>query len=159
MVARNDERGLTRNEPLIYFLRHGEAEPDASDDAARRLTKKGKRQAKVAGKALNALGAKPEICLTSPKARARQTAKRAAKQLGIEVEVAEQLSGGPFGPTSLAAGRDVLLVGHEPDFSNAIAELTGGRVNLRKGGIACVEDRVLHDLLEPEQLRLIAKGA
>jgi phosphohistidine phosphatase len=143
---------------MIYFLRHGEAEQDASDDAARRLTKKGKRQAKAAGKALRELGAKPEVCLTSPKVRSRQTAKRACKQLGVEVEIAEQLSGGPFAPTVLAAGRDVLLVGHEPDFSNAIAELTGGRVNLRKGGIACVEDRVLHDLLGPGQLRRIAKA-
>jgi phosphohistidine phosphatase len=143
---------------VIYFLRHGEAEPDAEDDAARRLTKKGKRQAKAAGKALRALGARPELCLTSPKVRAHQTAKRVCKQLGVEVEVAEQLSGGPFAATALAAGRDVLLVGHEPDFSNAIAELTGGRVNLRKGGIACVEDRVLHELLEPDQLRLIAKS-
>ncbi len=143
---------------MIYFLRHGEAEQDAEDDAARRLTKKGKRQAKAAGKALAAFAAKPELCLTSPKARARQTAKRACNQLGIDVEVAEQLSGGPFAPTALAAGRDVLLVGHDPDFSNAIAELTGGRVNLRKGGVACVEDRVLHGLFEPAELRRIARS-
>jgi phosphohistidine phosphatase len=153
------ERPANSISAVIYFLRHGEAEPHASEDADRRLTKKGKRQAKAAGKALKALGGGPELCLTSPKTRAQQTAKRAAKQLGIEVEVAEQLSGGPFAPTVLAAGRDVLLVGHEPDFSNAIAELTGGRVNLRKGGIACVEDRVLHQLLDSEQLRRIAKSA
>ena len=143
---------------VIYFLRHGEAEQGAEDDAARRLTKKGKRQAKAAGRAMKALGTKPEVCLSSPKARAQQTARLACKALDVEVEVAEQLSGGPFAATVLAAGRDVLLVGHEPDFSNAIAELTGGRVNLRKGGLACVEDRVLHDLLEPKQLRRIAKS-
>ena len=32
----------------------------------------------------------------------------------------------------------VLLVGHEPDFSRVVAELTGGRVDLKKGGLAVV---------------------
>jgi phosphohistidine phosphatase len=50
----------------------------------------------------------------------------------------------------------VLLVGHEPDFSNSLADLTGARVKLRKGGVACVEDDLLHALLRPKELRKIA---
>ena len=142
---------------MIYFLRHGDAEQGDGDDAARKLTSKGKRQAEAAGRALAELAAAIDVCLSSPKARAEQTARIACKYLDVEVEIAEQLSGGPFAPAALAAGRgDVLLVGHEPDFSNAIAELTGGRVKLRKGGLACVEDRLLHDLLRPQELRRIA---
>jgi len=136
---------------VIYFLRHGDAEP--GDDDARRLTSKGERQAKQAGRALAALKAGIDVCLTSPKVRAEQTARIACEPLGLEVEVSEELRGGRFDPLALAAGRgDVLLVGHDPDFSAAIADLTSARVKMRKGGVACVEDGVLQALLRPRDL-------
>ncbi len=142
---------------MIYFLRHGDAEHETSDDAARKLTEKGERQADAAGRALAALEVKVDACLTSPKVRAERTAQIACQHLEIEPEVTEELRGGSFDPLRLAASRgDVLLVGHEPDFSNAVAELTGARVKLRKGGIAAVEDGELHDLLRPKELRRIA---
>jgi phosphohistidine phosphatase len=142
---------------MIYLLRHGDAEHETQDDAARRLTAKGERQAEAAGRALAALGAQIDVCLTSPKVRAEQTARIASRHLDVPVEVAEELRGGAFDAHRLANGRgNVLLVGHEPDFSNAVAELTGGRVKLRKGGIASVEDGLLHDLLRPKDLRRIA---
>jgi phosphohistidine phosphatase len=144
-------------EPMIYFLRHGDAEHQTSDDAARELTEKGERQSEAAGRALAALEVSLDACLTSPKVRAERTAQLACEHLDVEPETAEDLRGGPFDPLELAAGRgDVLLVGHEPDFSNAVAELTGARVKLRKGGIAAVEDGQLHDLLRPKELRRIA---
>jgi phosphohistidine phosphatase len=144
---------------VIYLLRHGDAEDGNGDDAARRLTRKGERQAEVAGKALSALEVELDACLTSPKVRAVDTAKIACEHLHLEVETEERLRGGDFDPLEVAAGRgDVLLVGHEPDFSNAVAALTGGKVKLRKGGIAAVEDGVLHALLAPAQLGVIAGG-
>lgn len=148
---------ITSIDPVIYLLRHGDAEAGSGDDAARRLTPKGERQSEAAGRALAALGANVDVCLTSPKVRAEQTAKLACEHLDAAVEIAEELRGGPFDALALAAGRgDVLLVGHEPDFSNAVADLTGGRVRLRKGGIACVEGNLLHALLRPKELRRIA---
>jgi phosphohistidine phosphatase len=142
---------------VIYFLRHGDAEHETQEDAARRLTEKGERQSEAAGRALAALGAAIDVCLTSPKVRAEQTARLACEHLDVRIEVVDDLRGGPFDPLALAAGRgDVLLVGHEPDFSNAISELTGGRVKLRKGGIACVEEQLLHALWRPKELRRIA---
>jgi phosphohistidine phosphatase len=142
---------------VIYLLRHGDAEQEAEDDALRRLTEKGERQADIAGQALAALGVKLDACLSSPKVRAEQTARLACEHLGLEVEIAEQLRGGPFDAAGLAAGRgEVLLVGHEPDLSGAVAELTGGRIKLRKGGLAALEDGLLHDLLRPKELRRIA---
>jgi phosphohistidine phosphatase len=146
--------------PVIYLLRHGDAEDGDGDDAARRLTEKGERQAEAAGRALAVLEAGIDACLASPKVRAAETARIACGQLGIEVEIAEQLRGGRFDAAALAAGRGtVLLVGHEPDFSNAVAELTGGRVKLRKGGIACIKGGELRELLSPQQLRLIAASS
>jgi hypothetical protein len=49
-----------------------------------------------------------------------------------------------------------MLVGHEPDFSDAIAAATGGTVKLKKGGLAAVEDGELHLLARPADLRRIA---
>ena len=142
---------------MIYLLRHGDAEHETSNDSDRRLTEKGERQAEAAGRALAALKAGIDVCLTSPKVRAEQTARIACQHLDVEVEIAEELRGGRFDAVALAAGRgDVLLVGHEPDFSNSVADLTGARVKLRKGGLACVEDNLLHALLRPKELRKIA---
>jgi phosphohistidine phosphatase len=142
---------------VIYLLRHGDAEEGLGDDAARRLTLKGERQSRAAGKALAELAAKPDTCLTSPKVRAADTARLACEELGLEPEIAEELRGGRFDSTALAAGRgDVLLVGHEPDFSNEVARLTGAQVKLRKGGLAIVEGGTLVALLRPRDLAAIA---
>jgi phosphohistidine phosphatase len=142
---------------VIYLLRHGEAEPRTGDDAARRLTAKGERQARDAGRALAELGVRIDACLSSPKVRALETARLACEALGVEVEVTEALAGGPFDALELAAGRgNVLLVGHEPDFSAEVGRLTGGNVKLKKGGIAVVDSSTLVALLRPKELKRIA---
>ena len=142
---------------MIYLLRHGDAEDGNGDDAARRLTAKGERQAEAAGRALAKLGAEIDACLTSPKVRAADTAKLACQTLGIEPKIADELRGGPFDSLQVAAGRgDVLMVGHEPDFSNEVARLTGDRVKLRKGGLAIVDASTLMALLRPKDLAAIA---
>lgn len=144
---------------MIYLLRHGDAEDGNGDDAARRLTAKGERQAKAAGKALAVLGAKIDACLTSPKVRALDTARLACAPFGLEPEIAEKLRGGPFDSLALSAGRgDVLLVGHEPDFSVEVARLTGASAKLRKGGLAIVDGSTLVALLRPKDLAAIAAG-
>jgi phosphohistidine phosphatase len=141
---------------VIWLLRHGDAEQGSGDDAARRLTARGEEQGRSAGRALAALGVELDACLTSPKVRAADTARLACESLDLEVEIVEALAGGDFDPRELAAGRgDVLLVGHEPDMSNAIARLTGGRVALRKGGLAALDDGQLAALLRPRHLERI----
>ena len=143
---------------MIYLLRHGDAEEGNGDDAARQLTEKGKRQASAAGEALVAMGAEIDACLTSPKVRAADTARLACEALGLEPETANELRGGSFDSLFLAAGRgDVLLVGHEPDFSNEVARLTGARVKLRKGGLAIVDGSTLTALLRPRDLVALAE--
>jgi phosphohistidine phosphatase len=142
---------------VIYLLRHGEAEEGDGDDAGRRLTEKGERQARDAGLALATLGGGIEVCLASPKVRALETARLACEALGIGLEVTEALRGGRFDALDLAAGRgDVLLVGHEPDFSTEVGRLTGAKVAMKKGGIAVVDGSTLVALLRPRELRRIA---
>ena len=143
---------------MIYLLRHGEAEPRNGDDAARRLTEKGERQSETAGRALSTLDAKIDACLTSPKVRAAETARLACAALGLEPEVADELSGGGFDSAALTAGRGgAMLVGHEPDFSDEIARLSGAKAKLRKGGLAIVDGGTLLALLRPEDLAAIAR--
>jgi phosphohistidine phosphatase len=142
---------------MIWLLRHGDAEDSAADDASRRLTAKGERQALAAGRALAALGVEFDRCLTSPKARAADTARIACEQLGLGYEETEALSGGDFDPHELADGsKTVLLVGHEPDFSRAVQLTTGARVDLKKGGLAAVDGSTLMALLRPAHTKRIA---
>ena len=144
---------------MIWLLRHGAAEEDSPDDASRRLTEKGERQARAAGAALAKLEASIDVCLTSPKVRSRDTARIAAEELGVEVEETEALRGGDFDLGELTAGRGgVLLVGHEPDFSRAVQLATGARVDLKKGGLAVIDGGTLVSLLRPAELRAIARG-
>jgi phosphohistidine phosphatase len=143
----------------LLLLRHGDAEDGDGGDDARRLTAKGKGQAIAAGEALAALAVEVDACLTSPKLRATETARLACRPLGIEFELTDELRGGRFDGPGLAAGRgSVLLVGHEPDFSDEIARLTGGRVKMKKGGLAIVHGSTLLALLRPDELAAIAAG-
>ena len=143
---------------MIWLLRHGDAEDGGGrPDAERELTEKGERQSRDAGAALKQLGVELDVCLTSPKVRAKQTAELACGPLGTKVEEDERLAGGDFDPLEVAAGRgEVMLVGHEPDFSGAVALATGSRVKMKKGGIAAIDEHVLHGLYRPKDLRAIA---
>jgi phosphohistidine phosphatase len=145
---------------VIWLLRHGEAEDGGGKpDAERKLTEKGERQSRDAGKALKAVGVELDVCLTSPKVRARQTAELACDALGAPIEEDDRLAGGDFDPLEVAAGRgEVMLVGHEPDFSSAVALVTGSRVKFKKGGVAAIDDHLLHVLVRPKDLRAIAEG-
>ena len=143
---------------MIWLLRHGDAEAgEGKPDAERDLTEKGESQSVNAGRALKTLGVKLDVCLTSPKVRARRTAELACDVLGAQVEEDDRLAGGDFDPLEVAAGRgEVMLVGHEPDFSQAVALVTGSRVKMKKGGIAALDDHILHLLLRPKDLKQIA---
>lgn len=144
---------------MIWLLRHGDAEEGAGDDDSRRLTESGQRQADAAGRAIASLGIKLDACLTSPKARARDTARVVGRELGLEAEEVELLRNGDFDPLELAAGRgETLLVGHDPALSRAILATTGARVKLRKGGLAGVDGETLILLLGPRELGGIAAG-
>ncbi len=141
---------------MIWLLRHGEA-ADGSPDDQRPLTDLGERQARVAGRALAAIGAEIETCLASPRVRAADTARLACEALGVEVEIEPALSSGPFDAESLVAGRgDVLLVGHDPDFSMAVHAATGAQVRMKKGGIAGIDRGELKVMLRPRELAAIA---
>jgi phosphohistidine phosphatase len=129
----------------LWLLRHGEAVPhDAKPDHERELTERGRDQARAAGRSLAALEVEVHLCFTSPKVRARETAELACAELGVEPVEHKPLAGDFDGRDALellaAAGGDqrVLIVGHEPDFSQVVYDLSGARIDLKKGGIAAL---------------------
>jgi phosphohistidine phosphatase len=142
---------------VIWLLRHGDA-ADGSPDSDRPLTDEGREQSRIAGAAMNALGVELNACLTSPKVRAADTARIACAELGVDPQLEPKLAGGPIDAEALAAGLgdEVLLVGHDPDFSMAVHDLTGAQVRMAKGGLAAVKNGELIVLLRPHELRQIA---
>jgi phosphohistidine phosphatase len=151
----------------LWLLRHGEAVPhDAAPDHARELTDRGRRQAGCAGRALAELKVEVHLCFASPKVRARDTAALACEALGVEPVEHGPLAEGFDADEALAllhaAGGEqrVLLVGHEPDLSQVVHDLTGARIDLRKGGVAAIAmdgpRGELIALLRPRELARIA---
>jgi phosphohistidine phosphatase len=134
----------------LLVFRHGIAEDTAADgtDAARVLTADGVARTRKAARALARLCDPPDVILTSPKARARQTADAAAEAFGSPIEVLDELADGPPEPALRALARrsegTVMIVGHEPMLSELVERLcTGGRsrgfIDLRKAGCACLD--------------------
>src|SRR5256885_5846190 len=78
----------------LWLLRHGEAVPhDSKPDDDRELTPRGERQARDAGAALAALNVEFAACYTSPKVRARDTARLACEHLNVEPDAVAVLGG------------------------------------------------------------------
>jgi phosphohistidine phosphatase len=151
----------------LWLLRHGEAVPhDSKPDAERELTARGERQAAAAGAALARLGVEFAAIYTSPKVRAADTAKLAAEALNVDPEVEEVLAEGfEAGDALELLGRHeadarVLVVGHDPDFSQTVHDLTGARVDFKKGGVASIRIQgrqgELIALLRPRELESVA---
>jgi phosphohistidine phosphatase len=109
-----------------------------------------------------------EACYTSPKVRARDTARLACKALNIEPAEVDVLADGfdREDALELLMGHDadarVLVVGHEPSFSQVIYDLTGGRIDFKKGGVAAVRVEggagELVALLRPRELESLARS-
>lgn len=155
----------------LWLLRHADAEPHGTrPDAERKLTERGHRQADVAGVAIARMGVKFGAILSSPKARARETVELALAQMESSqrelLELHPLLAGGVQAREALdlldgvGAGGPSLLVGHEPDLSGIVGELTGALVDLKKGGLVLVRlgagGAQLVLLLRPAELALMA---
>jgi phosphohistidine phosphatase len=133
----------------LYLLRHAEAEEEASSDDERQLTERGRGQARTIGRFCARNDLYPGKILTSPLARAKQTAKIVADELKIpeRLQVCSFASSGMTAEAALNGLKEfdehssVLLVGHEPDLSEFVTALLGSAeesVRIRKAGLAKV---------------------
>jgi phosphohistidine phosphatase len=158
----------------LYLLRHGIAAdigPDGSGDAGRPLTEDGIAKMREEARGLRLLGLRLDVLLSSPLVRARQTAEIAGRALSVEMQLAGALAPGCDlarlrGLLAEHRGAErVMIVGHEPDFSELASALTGGnRIQLKKGGLARVDATVVEQgggvlvwLLAPRILREIGQ--
>jgi phosphohistidine phosphatase len=135
----------------LLLIRHGIAEErDVSrwpDDRGRPLTEEGKAKFRREAKVLGGLVPKVDALLTSELTRAAQTAEILREELGWPTpETREELEAGtdPKQMTRvlepLEGAGAVVLVGHEPDFSEFASYLLtgdpgGAAIELKKGGV------------------------
>lgn len=135
---------------ILYLLRHAEAEAVAATDAVRCLTPKGRNQAERVARFCEAGGIRPQVILTSPVVRARQTAEVVAASMpGAELIEVPWAACGMEPPRAMrelaACGKfpGVMLVGHQPDLGCLLADLLGitraGNLRVRKALLAGVD--------------------
>lgn len=135
----------------LHLIRHGKAEDEGPDgsDASRRLTEQGRAEWARAAEGLARLDVRPDVILTSPLPRARETAEILARALGGPAPTlwTEAAPGGPYDEAGLLGqlarhGDEVVLVGHEPTLGLLVSIATFGHATaatpLKKGGVACI---------------------
>jgi len=151
----------------LWLLRHGEAVPhESKPDFDRELTARGERQSVAAGAALARLGVEFAACYSSPLVRARDTAALACEALNVVPDARDALGTGfelDDARELLAEHEErarVLIVGHNPSFAQVVHDLTGARVDFKKGGVAAVRidggRSELLALLRPRELESLA---
>jgi phosphohistidine phosphatase len=124
----------------LILVRHAKA-ASGEPDALRPLTPEGLDVARSLGAELG--GLQPDAVVSSPLLRTRQTATPIAEVAGVELELEPRLSPGAtlsdFRAVAEGRGKLVVIVGHQPDLSNAVHALTGADVAFRPGTFAEVE--------------------
>jgi phosphohistidine phosphatase len=133
----------------LYLLRHAEAQPYQRDDFSRHLTENGMDQAKRVREFLASHEILPDLILTSPVTRARETAEIVSGKLGCALTLAPWIACGmnpevALGELQSYARLDsLMIVGHEPDFSALIAALIGLEnslsINVTKASLTAID--------------------
>ena len=137
----------------IIFLRHAKSDWDASYDGdhERPLAKRGRKAAKTMGRFLASTGLSPDLVLTSSAVRARQTAEIAnrAGDWDASIEVVGSLYGSSVAEVVNVVSRVrseyriIVVVGHEPTWSECVGALTGGGyVRMPTAAMACMSAEV-----------------
>jgi phosphohistidine phosphatase len=164
----------------LYIVRHAEAEKQAESggDDGRRLTVRGRERTREAAAGMRAMGLRFSAILTSPLARAAETADIIAAAYANDPppQVLPALSGAVTPADALAAlgpfsrREHLLIVGHEPQLSGLVSMLLGGagdvvHVRMKKGACVAIElpNRFergageLHWMMTQRQLRKLRK--
>ncbi len=135
---------------MLYILRHGVAEdaPPGVDDGERRLTPRGREKLRGVAAGIRAMRLQLDLMLTSPMARAAETAEIVAAAYGNRPapQIVAALAQGVAPIESISALKSfenhdhVMIVGHEPGLSAVAAILLAGAprglsLDLKKGGL------------------------
>lgn len=140
----------------LYLVRHGQAmeglRGGITRDSERPLTDEGKEEMKVIAKALTKLNLKPDLILSSPLVRARQTAEYIAEAFSLPVKLTDSLAPAVSASqlyksiakhTAESGANEVFLVGHEPDMGMLLGTLIWAgpefQMPFKKAGIARID--------------------
>lgn len=133
----------------LLLLRHADANTEAATDDDRKLSDKGIGQAKKVGRFCKEHDIQPEIILTSPIRRAKETADIVAEQFGTKATTVPWLACGMQPEKALAElakyakHECVMIVGHQPDLSMLIATLLDlpheEQIHVRKASLTRLE--------------------
>ncbi len=157
---------------FLYLLRHGIAEEGAwgQPDASRRLTPEGIEKMHREARGMARLGLKFTSVYSSPTKRTLETAEIVCKTLQLEnIHVEANMVSGAFRlgilqelTTNAPSQAHLLFVGHEPDMSHLVYQLSGAHIAMKKGGFACIEtaqaepqEGILRWLFSPSHLALL----
>jgi phosphohistidine phosphatase SixA len=132
----------------LFLVRHAEA-ASGEPDELRPLTPAGRAAARKLGKHL--AGERPDAVLSSPLLRARETAEQIARAAGVEPQPHDRLAPGATADDLKAAAGDrgdtVVAVGHQPDCTSIVLELTGREIPFEPGAVYELQ---LDDVRSPE---------
>jgi phosphohistidine phosphatase len=136
----------------IYLLRHGIAEDQTptQQDSHRALTKEGITRLQEVLATVAKAGSSPQLILSSPYVRARQTADIARQILKVEADIVETQALVPMAQPreawddirALRSESSILLASHEPLMGQLLAFLLsvpGLQLDFKKGAIARVD--------------------
>ena len=133
----------------LLLMRHGKSDWDApyGADHDRPLAQRGERAARAMGQVLQRIGEVPDTLVSSSALRARATAELARVSGGwpCPLVIAEGIYGaGPYEVLGVAAAHGngaerLMLVGHEPTWSELVAELTGARARVKTGTVVGID--------------------
>jgi phosphohistidine phosphatase SixA len=120
----------------LFLVRHAHSEPGEPDEL-RPLSVRGREQAREVAERLASV--EPELVVTSPLLRARETAGAIATATGAELRVDERLAPGADAEDVLAvvegAVGPVVAVAHQPDCSEIAAALGAGELEFKTAGV------------------------
>ena len=135
----------------LLVIRHAKAEEHGhpGGDAARALVAKGRKQAERLGAFLLRIGRVPDITLTSPLVRARQTAEILCTAAAAAEPVVQPWLACGMDPdtarrelTAFTSFARIAIVGHEPDLSLLLIALLGadaGTIEVKKASVTALE--------------------
>lgn len=151
----------------ILIMRHGIAENHSADgrDETRKLTSEGIEKTAEAAKGLRRLVDQLDVILTSPRARAVQTAGIMGRAFGLEPQELASLGDGPatkiLRDLRKRSEESICVVGHDPSLSRLVEMLCtpeGGEgfVGLKNAGCALIEVDVSGRGVGPGQMVWLA---
>lgn len=113
----------------LILLRHAKAvrAHEADSDEARGLTGRGRREAALAGAAMEDAGLKPALALVSSSQRTRETAEFGLQNFALDTRVEDALyhaaPEGIWDAFSASDGESVVVVGHNPGLGELVSML------------------------------------